>query len=226
MTLLPGSRPEFFDFDLFHHYGQASELDERPLSEITFTAFDTETTGLDLRGGDEIISIGGVRIVNGRLLREEIFDRLVDPGRPVSPESVRIHGISSEMLKGQPSLQQVLPLFHRFARGTVLVAHNAAFDMQMIKLKESVSGVRFTNPVLDTLLLSAAMHPSQENHNLETVARRLGVSVMGRHTALGDAIVAGEIFLKLMQLLEQAGIRTLKEARALSKKTFYARKRY
>jgi DNA polymerase-3 subunit epsilon len=226
LTLLPGSRPEFFDFDPFDHYGQASELDDRLLSELSFTVFDTETTGLDLKGGDEIISIGAVRIVNGRLLKEDIFDQLVDPRRPISPESIRIHGISPEMLKGQPSIEQVLPLFHRFTQGTVLVAHNAAFDMQMIQIKEDVTGIRFTNPVLDTLLLSAAIHPAQENHNLETIAQRLGVSIIGRHTALGDAIVTGEIFLKLILLLEQAGVRTLKEAKALSQKTFYARKRY
>ncbi len=226
LTLLPGSRPEFYDFDLFDHYGQASELDDRLLSELSYTVFDTETTGLNLREGDEIISIGAVRIVNGRLLKEDVFDQLVNPGRLVSPESFRIHGISDEMLKGQPPIEQVLPLFHRFAQGTVLVAHNAAFDMQMLRLKEEKTGVRFTAPVLDTLLLSAALHPTQDNHDLETIARRLGVSVIGRHTALGDAIVTGEIFLKLIALLEQIGVRTLKEAMALSQKTFYARKRY
>ncbi|MBW2041320.1 MAG: 3'-5' exonuclease [Deltaproteobacteria bacterium] len=226
LTFGPGSRPEFFDFDLFDHYGQDSDMDDRPLRELPFTVFDTETTGLDLRGGDEIISIGAVRIVNGRLLKEDIFDQLVDPKRSVPPESTRIHGISPEMLKSQPPIEQVLASFHLFAEGTVLVGHNAAFDMKMIQMKETAAGVRFTNPVLDTLLLSAAIHPAQENHHLETIARRLGISIMGRHTALGDAIVTGEIFLKLIALLEQTGIHTLKEARTLSQKTFYARKRY
>jgi DNA polymerase-3 subunit epsilon len=70
------------------------------------------------------------------------------------------------------------------------------------------------------------VHPAQESHNLEDIAERVGISVVGRHTALGDAIATGEIFLKLLPLLVQNGIHTLKQARVASKKTYLARKRY
>jgi DNA polymerase-3 subunit epsilon len=80
--------------------------------------------------------------------------------------------------------------------------------------------------VLDTLLLSVVVHPSQEEHNLETVAQRLGVSVIGRHTALGDALVTGEIFLRLIPLLAEQGILTLKQALDASRETFHARLQY
>jgi DNA polymerase-3 subunit epsilon len=130
------------------------------------------------------------------------------------------------MLIGQPTIDTVLPAFHTFAQDTVLVAHNAAFDMRFLQLKEPQTGVRFEQPVLDTLLLSAAAHPHQESHSLEAIAERLGVDVLGRHTALGDAMVTAEVFLKLLPLLQAAGIQTLGQAREAAQKTFYARVQY
>jgi DNA polymerase III subunit epsilon len=220
------SRPEYYDFDLFRESGLSLALQERKLSEITYTAFDTETTGLEPSAGDEIISIGAVRIVNGRLLKNEVFEQLVNPRRALNRESARIHGIGTEALVGQPAIDQVLPEFQRFCEDTVLVAHNAAFDMRFLELKEKSSGVRFAQPVLDTLLLSAAVHPSQEDHRLESIAERLGVRVIGRHTALGDALLTGEIFLKLLPLLAERGVATLGQALDASRQTYYARLQY
>lgn len=226
LAILPRSRPEFFDFDLFNQPDQGPELDNRPLTELTFTVFDTETTGLDPLGGDEIISIGAIRVVNGRLLRNESFDSLIDPKRPLPKESIEIHGIHPEMLEGKPTIENVLPSFHQFSKDTILVAHNAAFDMRMLQMKENATGITFYNPVLDTLLLSAVVHPVHKDHDLEDIARRLGIDIQGRHTALGDAIATGEVFLKLIPLLRNLGIFTLKEARAASRKTYYSRLRY
>ncbi|MBI2311917.1 MAG: DNA polymerase III subunit epsilon [Betaproteobacteria bacterium] len=220
------SRPEYYDFDLFHQAGQNPELDQRLLSELTYTVFDTETTGLDPSEGDEIISIGAVRLVNGRLLEHEVFEQLVDPRRSLSAQSIKIHGIQPEMLAGQPAIDQVLPAFHRFCEDTVLIAHNAAFDMRFLQMKEGPTGIRFTQPVLDTLLLSAVIHPHLNQHKLEAIAERLGINVIGRHTALGDAMVTGEVFLKMIPLLAGMGIRTLGEAREAAQKTFYARIEY
>ena len=226
LTILPKSRPEFFDFDLFNQPGQNPEMDNLTLMDLAYTVFDTETTGLDPKGGDEIISIGAVRIVNGRLLRGETFDQLVNPMRSLPWKSIQIHGIQPELLEDQPTIDTVLPQFSHYADNTILVAHNAAFDMRMLQIKEEVSGVRFTNPVLDTMLLSAVVHPGQKDHNIEGMADRLGVRVVGRHTALGDAIVTAELFLKLIPLLKTQGIVTLKEARAASQKTYYSRLKY
>ena len=219
-------RPEFYDFDLFQQPGQTPELDNTPLSQLTYTVFDTETTGLDPSAGDEIISIGAVRIFNSRMLRKEIFDQLVNPQRKLSASSIDIHGIQPEALAGQPTIDTVLPRFHRFAEETVLVAHNAAFDMRFLEIKQAVSGVTFDQPVLDTLLLSAAVHPNHQRHSLDEVAERLGILVIDRHTALGDARVTAAVLLKLIPLLEALGIRTLRDAREISQKTFYARIKY
>jgi DNA polymerase-3 subunit epsilon len=220
------SRPEYYDFDLFQRAGMQRGFDDQPLGELAYTVFDTETTGLEPSAGDEIISLGAVRIVNGRLLKHEVFEQLVNPQRPLSRESSRIHGIDARLLVSQPTLGEVLPDFHRFCEDTVLVAHNAAFDMRFLELKEAATGVRFDQPVLDTLLLSAVAHPTLEDHRLEAIAERLGVRLIGRHTALGDALLTGEILLKLIPLLATSGIVTLKQAREASQRTYNARIRY
>jgi DNA polymerase-3 subunit epsilon len=220
------NRPEYYDFDLFEHIETTGALAERRLAELSYTVFDTETTGLQPSEGDEIISIGAVRIVNGRLLKNEAFEQLVDPLRPIARDATAIHGIDGRALAGQPPIGHVLPGFHRYCEDTVLVAHNAAFDMRFLELKEATTGVRFGQPVLDTLLLSAVVNPSFENHNLDTIAERLGVRVIGRHTALGDALVTGEVFLRLLPLLADRGIVTLGQALEASRTTYYARLRY
>lgn len=218
-----GSRPELYDFDLFDLPEESLAWQDRRLADLAYTVFDTETTGFDPGGGDEIVSVGAVRIVNGRLLRHETFERLVDPGRSVPARSVAVHGITADMLRGQPTMDVVLPVFSRFAEDTVLVGHNVGFDMSFLRLKEAQTGVRFTQPVLDTLLLDAALHPDHEQHSLEAIATRLGVAVVGRHTALGDALMTGEVFVRLLTLLQQRGIQTLGEALAAARATYQAR---
>lgn len=219
------SRPEYYDFDLFNFQDQTVDLD-RKLSELAYTVFDTETTGLEPANGDEIIQMGAVRIVNNRMLKNENFNQLVDPERPLRPESIPIHGISEDMVRGQPNIDVVLPAFHAFCAETVLVAHNAAFDMRFLQLKEERTGLKFSQPVLDTLLLSAVIHPNQDSHKLELIAERMGIKIQGRHNALGDSFATGEVFLKMIPLLEQKGITTLREALEASQKTYFARVKY
>lgn len=216
------ARPAFYDFDLFRWGERGAAWDSEPLDRLPCTVFDTETTGLSPTD-DELISIGAVRIVNGRLLRQETFERLIDPGRPVPPESQAVHGISTEMVAGQPSIQEVLPRFARFAEDTLLVGHNVAFDLRFFELEEGRTGVRFDGPVLDTLLLSGVVHPEEEDHSLEAMAARLGINVVGRHTALGDAILTGEVFLRQVTLLAARGLVTLGQVREAARRTYLAR---
>ena len=220
------SRPEYYDFDLFQMSDQSSALDDRLLSELSYTVFDTETTGLNPSEGDEIIQIGAARCVNGKLLRQESFEQLVNPGRLISAATIPIHGITQDMVEGKPDITEVLPAFYAFAQDTVLVAHNAAFDMKFLQLQEVHTDLVFNHPVLDTLLLSAVVHPNQESHRLELIAERFNITVLGRHTALGDAMVTAEVLLRLIPLLQAMGIKTLRQAREASQKTFYARLKY
>jgi DNA polymerase-3 subunit epsilon len=220
------SRPEVYDFDLFRATDQTRELAQRSLAELSYTVFDTETTGLDPSAGDEILQIGAMRIVAGKLRREEGFEQLVNPQRDIPSLGLAIHGIHPEMVADAPTIDAVLPTFHAYAQDTVLVAHNAAFDMRFLELKRERTGVAFEQPVLDTLLLSAVVHPAQASHRLEAIAERLGVPILGRHTAMGDAMVTAEVFLKLVPLLAERGIHTLGQALEASQQTYLARVQY
>jgi DNA polymerase-3 subunit epsilon len=216
-------RPEFYDFDLFQSRLGDIAWDQRRLDEIVYTVFDTETTGLQPAAGDEIIAIGAVRVINGRLLRQETFDRLIDPRRSVSMASQRIHGLTPDVLRGQPTIDEVLPAFARFAEDTVLVGHNVSFDLAFLRLKEAQAGVTFTQPVLDTLLLSALIHPDHDEHTMEAIAARLGVDVKGRHSALGDALLTAHLFTRMLPLLLGQGIHTVGQAREAARRTYHAR---
>lgn len=219
----PGSRPEFYDFDLFGPVTGAAEPTTGALTEIAFTVLDTETTGLDPAGGDRVVSVGAVRVVNGRVLRQETFEHLVNPGRRVPAASTAIHGLTDAVLADAPRIEEVLPDLARFAEDTVLVGHDIGFDLRFLHPAARAAGVELTHPVLDTLLLDAALYPGQPDHTLEAIATRLGVSVVGRHTALGDALVTADVLVALLAPLQEAGAHTLDEALAMSRQAFRAR---
>lgn len=216
------SRPVYYESGLFDESKQSSELNNMLLKDLSFVVFDTETTGLDPSNGDEIISIAAVRIHKGKIIEDEVFDELVNPQRSIPLVSLEIHEIYPDMLKGKLTIDKILPKFHEFADNSILVAHNAAFDMRFIQLKENQAGVKFNNPVLDTLLLSSICHTKQELHNLEDIANKCGVEIVGRHTALGDSIVTAEVFLKLLPILESMGLKTLGDVREASANTFFS----
>ena len=219
------ARPEFYDFDLLDQPTHAHELDGRPLKSLRYVVFDTETTGLRPSDGDQIIAIAGVPVVDGRVCAEQPFSRLVNPQRKIPRGSVRFHGITDAMVADEAPATVVLPAFRDFVGDAVLVAHNAAFDMKFLKLKEAAGGPVFGQVVLDTLLLSVFLETSSRNHTLEAVAKRMGVTVEGRHTALGDALITARIFVRMLDILEARGVRSLYQAMSASNKMIDVRRR-
>ncbi|MEL7047984.1 MAG: exonuclease domain-containing protein, partial [Pseudomonadota bacterium] len=205
---------DFYDFKLLERAAPGAADHNTPLRDATFVVFDTETTGLEPSKGDEIISIAGVRVVNGRILMGETFDTLVNPGRSIPARSTAVHGITDSMVKDALPISVQLKRFHRFVGDSILVAHNAPFDLRFLDLKEDVTGLRFDGPVLDTVLLSAIVHDHTDQHTLDAVAERFGVTLPPdkRHTALGDAMATADVFVRMIDLLQFNGITTLKQA--------------
>ncbi|MBW1649639.1 MAG: 3'-5' exoribonuclease [Deltaproteobacteria bacterium] len=222
---ITNEKQEFYNFDLLARHFKHQQLNDYLLKDLAYTVFDTETTGLNTQI-DEIISIAAVRIVNNKPLYKEKFDELINPGIPISWEAEKIHGINLSMVEDKPNIKKILDSFYIFAEDTVLLAHNAGFDMKMLQMKEKNTGVKFDNPVLDTMILASIVYPAHQRHNLKSIAELAGVKIKGRHTALGDALAAAEIFLKLIPLLEKRNIFTLKDAIEVSKKTLYSKLKY
>ena len=206
----PG-RPEFFDFDLLEQ-SQGGRLADLPLRALTYVVFDTETTGLKPGEGDRIVSLAGVRIVRGRILTGETFNRIVNPGRDIPADSTRFHGLTDEQVAGKPPIEVVLPQFKSFVADSVLVAHNAAFDLKFLRMFETQSGVSFDNPVLDTMLLATFLDDQAGGWSLDDLCRRYGVTITERHTALGDSLATAALLLHMIGDLEARGVKTLGEA--------------
>jgi DNA polymerase III subunit epsilon len=205
----PISRAVIYDFDLLSKARNDRVADAR-LPDLTYVVFDTETTGLLPAQGDEIVQIAAVRIVNGRRVEGEVFDTLVNPGRPIPPVSTEVHGITDAMVADAAPVTDVLRRFHKFAEGAVLIAHNAPFDMEFLRRVEPALGLRFDMPILDTVLLSAVIYGQHEAHSLDALTHRLGITIPeeARHTAIGDTLATAEAFLKMMPMLQGRGLET------------------
>ncbi|MFI0471231.1 exonuclease domain-containing protein [Halomonas sp. HMF6819] len=201
------SRPEFHDFEIAHLAPPSMPLADRALDQLAIVAFDTETTGLDLRGADTLLSIGACRIVNNRLLASDVFERYVNPKRAIPDASTAIHGIRDEDVHDAPAASVVLEEFQTYAREAVLLAHNASFDL----LALSMAGENLTHPVLDTLLISKGLDSALPGHDLDSQAKRYELSIPpeARHTALGDAQLTAELWLSMLPRLKARNILTL-----------------
>lgn len=204
------ARPLVYDFALLNPVTRS--VADRPLSELTFAVFDTETTGL-LPHKDQVVQLGALRVLNGRIITEEALDLLVDPGRPIPAAATRVHGITDAMVAGAPNIDTAARQFHHFARDAVIVAHNAPFDMAFLRREEKRLKLTWDHPILDTVLLSAVLFGASVPHTLDALCARLDVCLPGalRHTALGDARATAEVLCRMLPMLEARGFSTLRD---------------
>jgi DNA polymerase III subunit epsilon len=186
------------------------------LTDASYVVFDTETTGLHPYMNDEIMAIGALTINEAKISNDDSFYRLVNPRRPIPPVARRITGLDDQMVKDESQIIPVLLDFLRFCGPRILVAHNAPFDLAFINIKISeTTGRRFVNPVIDTVLLTSALHYSIGDYSLENLSAVFKLDLSGRHHALGDARIAAELFLKLLPELINRGVTNLHQLAAL-----------
>jgi len=189
----------------------ADLLDGTPLIALDAVVLDTETTGLDITHA-RIIQIGAVRIRNG-VIGDETFEELVNPGIAVPAESTQVHGITTAMVAGRMDFAEAFDAFRRFAGDAVLVGHSIGFDLAILKRECALAELAWRVPRhLDTRLLAEAAKTDLPGFSIETLANWLDVEVVGRHSALGDALTTARLFLALAPRLRAAGLRTLAEA--------------
>lgn len=178
-----------------------------------FTVFDVETTGLDPRQGHRILEIAGVRIEGGEIREEQVFSQLVNPERTIPWEAKKVNKITDEEVAAAPTIDAVLPDFLRFTEGSILVAHNAQFDMGFLEQeKECCWGYVDLPECFCTMRLSQSLFPHEFRHNLDVVALRLGIALPAqRHRALPDVLMTANALLKMLEISKIQSIEELRK---------------
>ncbi len=170
------------------------------LAEVTFLAFDTETTGL-FPIMHRLVEVGAIRFrLDGRELAT--FQTLINPQIPIPKDVQRVHGITDAMVRGKPTVEQVMPHFIEFlgAPDTILLAHNAPFDLGFLAMALIRLGIAWPpHYLLDTLDMARRLSPTWPSHSLEHVAVRLNVANGAAHRALADACLVKDIFLAMLK---------------------------
>ena len=177
-----------------------------------YVVFDIETTGFSSKN-DKIIEIGAVKLKDGEIV--DSFSTFVDPKVNIPYKITELTSITQNMVNGQPTIDEVLPKFMEFVGDSVLVAHNAAFDVGFIKKNLADMGKTLKNPVMDTVPLARYLYPDLKKVKLNLVAKHLGISLENHHRAVDDAKATAEIlkfsFKKMKEEMDIHDVKTLNE---------------
>lgn len=179
--------------------------------EKEFTIFDFETTGLYPYAGDRICEVGALRVnAGGRIINK--FHTLVDPKRPISYGAFRVNGITDDMVRGKPIIDEILPKFMAFLDDSILVAYNASFDLGFLEYALGRDR-NLLRPyfVIDALKLARRVFPGFERYNLGSVSHSLGVCMTTEHRAMADVFATWKIFAKELEALNEQGINSIEE---------------
>ncbi|MDU3840161.1 MAG: exonuclease domain-containing protein, partial [Streptococcus mitis] len=164
---------------------------EMDLSEATYVVFDVETTGLSAIYND-LIQVAASKMYKGNFIAE--FDEFINPGHPLSAFTTELTGITDDHVKNAKPLEQVLQEFQEFCKDTVLVAHNATFDVGFMNANYERHGLpKISQPVIDTLEFARNLYPEYKRHGLGPLTKRFGVALEHHHMANYDAEATGRL---------------------------------
>ena len=169
---------------------------------------DIETTGLDPKY-DAITEIGAVKIKNRKVV--DTFQTFVNPEIPIPEKITKLTGIDDSMVRDAPPINEVLDDLRNFCGDSALAAHNVPFDFGFINEKVKGLNWEINNPIIDTLALSRELIKDLKRHGLNYVAKYFGIALDNHHRAYHDAMATGEILIRLFDILENMGVRTLSE---------------
>ncbi|MDO5741086.1 MAG: DEDD exonuclease domain-containing protein [Ornithinimicrobium sp.] len=195
------------------------------LADVTFVVVDLETTG-GSPSGCQITEFGAVKVRGGEVLGE--FQTLVRPSTPIPPFITVLTGITNAMVADSPSIRTVMPQFLEFAAGSVLVAHNAGFDISFLKAAAAQTGHRWpTFPVIDTVRLARQLVHKDEapNHKLGSLATLFGARVTPDHRALHDAQATVDVLHGLIERVGNLGVHTIEELQSYTSRVSTAQRR-
>ena len=199
-----------------------NDHDAIELCKTGYVVFDLETTGAKTPPC-RITEIGAYRVVDGMIVDE--FHTLVNPEMPIPFFISLLTGITDDMVVSAPKFSEVVDDFLNFIGDSVIVAHNAGFDMRFLnhEVGRIYEDYRLSNPSLCTVQLSRSLLPDIENHRLKTVADHFSVELVNHHRANEDALATAKIFVRLLDDLQTRGVRDLGSARAFGSKKKYVR---
>ena len=167
--------------------------------DVTFVAFDTETTGLQPET-NKIVEIGAVKFTYAKT--GDSFESLMDPEMPIPPNVSAINHITDDMVRGAPTGAELMPKLLDFIGDSVLIAHNAKFDINMVNAElDRLDLPRLKNRVIDTRWFAKDMYPNEDNYKLQTLAESLEIEVLNAHRADDDALVCMRLFLHCARTL-------------------------
>ncbi|MGN0341294.1 MAG: PolC-type DNA polymerase III [Roseburia sp.] len=172
----------------------------------SYVVFDIETTGFS-PFVNKIIEIGAVKVVNGTIT--DRFSTFVNPQVPIPFHIENLTSINDEMVMDAPTIEQALPQFMEFSAGSVMVAHNADFDMSFIKHGCEELGIDYDFTIADTVSLARMLLPQLNRFKLDTVAKAVNANLDNHHRAVDDAACTAEIFVRFIEMLQQRNIETL-----------------
>jgi DNA polymerase-3 subunit epsilon len=186
------------------------------LEDSNFSILDTETTGLHVENGDQIISVASLRVSNLKINKDNILNELVNPQMKIPEASIKIHNITDDQVQSKPTIVEISDKILKFIKKSILVGHNINFDINFLKQNSKSSGLADRMKVIkaiDTIYLTASLFPDLKNYELTNLCNFFEIKTddQTRHSALGDCIITARLFLYLLNIAKSKGVKNISD---------------